>query len=190
MHLRWYWLLCTDSFVSLSIIQLETEQNSDFVRVYDGSTADPTKLLAQLSGNLVTGATGWVSDALVYDAYSGSMLVEYTSDVAVDGRGFTANFAVMKGTKSPTAQPTRPSRSPTMPASAPQERVSLSTAIPQLQPQYVCAQTSAFEPVRVTTASGILTGVSGTYCARRVPLLHRLHSLLATDRSAVSPPKV
>jgi hypothetical protein len=100
----------------------------------------------------------------------------------------------MKGTKSPTAQPTRPSRSPTMPASAPQERVSLSTAIPQLQPQYVCAQTSAFEPVRVTTASGILTGVSGTYCARRVPLLHRflhrLHSLLATDRSAVSPPKV
>ena len=64
----WLKSVAHGSHIALSITDLQTERNADFLRVYDGPSADPANLLAEYSGDLVTamlGAPGWASNALV-----------------------------------------------------------------------------------------------------------------------------
>jgi hypothetical protein len=73
-------------WVSLAFTMVDLEYQHDFVRVYDGAISAPERLLATVSGRTVPAR-------LV--AESGKLLVVFTSDTAVSGKGFAATFDVI-----------------------------------------------------------------------------------------------
>ena len=74
-------------WISLAFTMVDLEYLHDFVKVYDGAVSAPAKLLVTASGRTLPAR-------LV--AESGQMLVVFTSDDAVSGKGFAAAFDVIQ----------------------------------------------------------------------------------------------
>lgn len=79
------WLIAPANATSVSITftNFNTEQDYDFVRVYNGSNAS-APLLGQYSGSSLPGTL---------TANSGQMFVRFTSDVTITSDGFSANYS-------------------------------------------------------------------------------------------------
>jgi len=78
-------IMCDSGSATLTLTEFQTEQDWDFVDIYDGDTSS-SQSLAHLSGSMVDqGQTTFTSS-------SGHMLVEFTSDESVTNGGFTATY--------------------------------------------------------------------------------------------------
>ena len=80
------WLIsCTRGTATLSIERFETEQDFDFVTLYDGRDRTST-ILAHMSGPMNT------LPRLSYSSSSTSMRVEFSSDESIGAEGFEASY--------------------------------------------------------------------------------------------------
>ena len=89
------WMLQTgrDS-VTVEFSAFEMEMGYDFVRIYDGTTADPNALLTMLTGKTMPQPV---------TAASGTMLIVLSSDVSVAGSGFALAWTSSELAQSATA---------------------------------------------------------------------------------------
>lgn len=85
--------------ITLSFSDFRTESNADFLIVYDGTDNTGTQLL-RASGTSIPSAVV---------ANSGAMFIQYSSDIAVNERGFIANWSSTVHSNLPTASFTVPS---------------------------------------------------------------------------------
>jgi len=78
-------IMCDSGSATLTLTEFQTEQDWDFVDIYDGDT-NSSPSLAHLSGSMVD------QGQTVFTSSSGHMLVEFTSDESVTDGGFTATY--------------------------------------------------------------------------------------------------
>ena len=74
----------------------DTEENFDFLTLYDGSTATGP-LLAHLSGSMPATTN--------YDATGNAMFMQFSSDASVVGQGFSMRYSCGRGPQPPTPPP-------------------------------------------------------------------------------------
>merc|ERR1711998_440348 len=84
--------------ITLAFTRMDVEDTYDYIRVYDGDTTDPARLLGVWSGTEFTSdGTSLTQVALpsVRSAVStaGKMLVTFTSDSSLQGSGFAASYS-------------------------------------------------------------------------------------------------
>lgn len=89
------WMLQTGmDTVTAEFSAFETEMGYDFVRIYDGPTANPNALLTMLTGKTIPQPV---------TATSGTMLIVLSSDVSVAGSGFALTWTSSELTQSTVA---------------------------------------------------------------------------------------
>lgn len=106
-------LLVDSLAVQLTIESMEIEAEYDFLKVYDGTSADPARLVAEVSG--VWSAAFRPYEPIV--ANSGSMYIVFTTDEFTHSYGFTASYTVVPA-KLSTPVPIPPSPNPSNPPTA------------------------------------------------------------------------
>ena len=82
---------CGGDPVSLVFTQLETEQDYDFVNVFDSADADYSFEMAELSGNFAD------LDQTEFVSTAGVMAIEFTSDESMGAAGFEAEYVCGTG---------------------------------------------------------------------------------------------
>eukprot|EP01052_Picozoa_sp_SAG31_P072886 SAG31_NODE_31889_length_362_cov_1.741445_1_plen_80_part_01 len=77
----------------LTFEQFETENNFDFVQIYDGNSAEAPKLTEG------RGDSGGMEDlpSTTYVGTGQSMVIQFTSDGSVTQQGFTADLQCQRG---------------------------------------------------------------------------------------------
>ena len=82
---------CGDDIVHLVITQLETEQDYDFVNVFDSPDADYSFEIAELSGHFAD------LPEVSFVSTGSTMAIEFTSDESVGAAGFEAEYVCGNG---------------------------------------------------------------------------------------------
>jgi hypothetical protein len=83
-HCRWIIMsdIPNDS-ITIRFIFFDLEQQRDFIKIYDGASASPELLLVQLTGRF---------NPLPVRSTSGTMLIEFLSDMSIERAGFEATY--------------------------------------------------------------------------------------------------
>ena len=82
---------CGSDVVHLVFTQLETEQDYDFVNIFDSADADYSFEVAELSGHFAD------LPEVEFVSTGGNMAIEFTSDESVGAAGFEAEYVCGNG---------------------------------------------------------------------------------------------